>query len=477
MMEKLNPTGPPASPPALPRHSSSSSSSASSSASSPSWSSVEQHSPLHNKTLASSDAISSLCPANKTGHKGHTDVPSSGSIQSPIATTKVLTGHHADSAAAPEPIVMVTGEEEEEKRGGPKSTSVPAASANRSPTLSSPPPLLPAPARTSTCPVPPPTSTASFPSCSSSSPLPPHIPVISLSHSKPPLPLPNTPLTALHPIPNLLHGPHGDFRRCQRTCFPGASPGASGASGGPSALSPGSLLPQQYLSAHPFFTSSYLSPSGGSYGVISSSRIKRRPSSHFELEINDCPAHSDSDYVCLTGPPQKIARRVFTNSRERWRQQNVNGAFSELRKLIPTHPPDKKLSKNEILRLAVKYINFLVTLLSDQAQDKTRDPAEDEDESTAAGLDSNKQNRLCQCNTPPPSHAGPPSSARPATVHRDRDSTDSVIALANSPATSSCYGDTDSEESFGAKTSLVTHGILGKVRGQIRMVAATNDER
>uniref|UniRef100_A0A3B4A294 Stem cell protein n=1 Tax=Periophthalmus magnuspinnatus TaxID=409849 RepID=A0A3B4A294_9GOBI len=50
-----------------------------------------------------------------------------------------------------------------------------------------------------------------------------------------------------------------------------------------------------------------------------------------------------------------LARRVFTNSRERWRQQNVNGAFSELRKLIPTHPPDKKLSKNEILRLAVKY--------------------------------------------------------------------------------------------------------------------------
>ncbi|OCT56767.1 hypothetical protein XELAEV_18004452mg [Xenopus laevis] len=64
--------------------------------------------------------------------------------------------------------------------------------------------------------------------------------------------------------------------------------------------------------------------------------------------------------------PQKVARRVFTNSRERWRQQNVNGAFAELRKLIPTHPPDKKLSKNEILRLAMRYITFLVTLLGDQ---------------------------------------------------------------------------------------------------------------
>lgn len=179
------------------------------------------------------------------------------------------------------------------------------------------------------------------------------------------------------------------------------------------------------------------------------------------MEINDCP-------------PQKLARRVFTNSRERWRQQNVNGAFSELRKLIPTHPPDKKLSKNEILRLAVKYINFLVTLLNDQAQDKSRDSAEDEaeEDSSAAGLDSDKTNPRFQCDSPP-------SSVHPASAmtHRNRDSTDSVIALVNSPATSSCYGDTDSEESFGVKTSLVTRGILGKVKGQIRMVEGTNDER
>lgn len=174
----------------------------------------------------------------------------------------------------------------------------------------------------------------------------------------------------------------------------------------------------------------------------------------------------------LPGPPQKLARRVFTNSRERWRQQNVNGAFSELRKLIPTHPPDKKLSKNEILRLAVKYINFLVTLLNDQAQDKSRNSAEDrgEDDSRAAGLDGNSQRTLFQRDTSP-------AAARPAAVaSAHRDSADSVIALVNSPATSSCYGDTDSEESFGAKTSLVTHDILGKVKGQIRMAAATNDE-
>ncbi|GFS00193.1 T-cell acute lymphocytic leukemia protein 1 [Elysia marginata] len=63
---------------------------------------------------------------------------------------------------------------------------------------------------------------------------------------------------------------------------------------------------------------------------------------------------------------RKIVRRVFTNTRERWRQQNVNGAFCELRKLVPTHPPDKKLSKNEILRLAIRYIDLLNGVLDFQ---------------------------------------------------------------------------------------------------------------
>ncbi|XP_029355247.1 protein lyl-1 isoform X2 [Echeneis naucrates] len=446
MMEKLNPSSLPASPPDLTRPSSSSSC-----ASSPTCASLEQHSPPQNQTSVSSDTTSISHPANKAGHEGHMDVPTADSTQSSITATLVLTNHHTDKAAAPEPVVMDMEQKKEEKQAGlTTATKAPAASTNSSPTLSTPPPLLPA--KTSPCPVPPPTSTSS-----SSSPLPPNIPVISLGHSKPPLPLPNTPLTALHPIPSLLHGPHGDIRRSQLTCLPVASPGGPGLSGGPSVPSSGPLLPQQYMPAHPFFPSSYLGPPG----VISTSRIKRRPSSHFEMEISECP-------------PQKLARRVFTNSRERWRQQNVNGAFSELRKLIPTHPPDKKLSKNEILRLAVKYINFLVTLLNDQAKDKSRDSAEDEgeDEGAAEGSDSGKLNPLFQ------SHAATMSSpAAMATAHRDRDSTDSVNALANSPATSSCYGDTDSEESFGAKASLVTQGILGKVKGQIRMVAATNDER
>ncbi|XP_037349081.1 T-cell acute lymphocytic leukemia protein 2 [Talpa occidentalis] len=62
-----------------------------------------------------------------------------------------------------------------------------------------------------------------------------------------------------------------------------------------------------------------------------------------------------------------MTRKIFTNTRERWRQQNVNSAFAKLRKLIPTHPPDKKLSKNETLRLAMRYINFLVKVLGEQS--------------------------------------------------------------------------------------------------------------
>ncbi|XP_049630247.1 LOW QUALITY PROTEIN: T-cell acute lymphocytic leukemia protein 2 [Suncus etruscus] len=62
-----------------------------------------------------------------------------------------------------------------------------------------------------------------------------------------------------------------------------------------------------------------------------------------------------------------MTRKIFANTRERWRQQNVNSAFAKLRKLIPTHPPDKKLSKNETLRLAMRYINFLVKVLGEQS--------------------------------------------------------------------------------------------------------------
>ncbi|XP_054263101.1 helix-loop-helix protein 1-like [Macrosteles quadrilineatus] len=51
--------------------------------------------------------------------------------------------------------------------------------------------------------------------------------------------------------------------------------------------------------------------------------------------------------------------RTAHATRERVRVEAFNVAFCELRKLLPTLPPDKKLSKIEILRLAICYIAYL----------------------------------------------------------------------------------------------------------------------
>ena len=76
---------------------------------------------------------------------------------------------------------------------------------------------------------------------------------------------------------------------------------------------------------------------------------------------------------------KKVIKRNLTNSRERWRQQNVNEAFLDLRSLVPTYPHDKKLSKNEILRLAIKYINNLMEILNKFDREEGLQSAETED--------------------------------------------------------------------------------------------------
>ena len=55
--------------------------------------------------------------------------------------------------------------------------------------------------------------------------------------------------------------------------------------------------------------------------------------------------------------------RTAHATRERIRVEAFNVAFSDLRKLLPTLPPDKKLSKIEILRLAICYISYLNDVL------------------------------------------------------------------------------------------------------------------
>nr|XP_022913889.1 neurogenic differentiation factor 1-like [Onthophagus taurus] len=98
------------------------------------------------------------------------------------------------------------------------------------------------------------------------------------------------------------------------------------------------------------------------------------------LDSDDEKLSRDSKFTCsqpLVPHPvdvsttKGVVKKIFTNSRERWRQQNVSGAFAELRKLVPTHPPDKKLSKNEILRMAIRYIRLLTNVLEWQQSNDT----------------------------------------------------------------------------------------------------------
>ncbi|XP_031550005.1 T-cell acute lymphocytic leukemia protein 1 homolog [Actinia tenebrosa] len=118
-------------------------------------------------------------------------------------------------------------------------------------------------------------------------------------------------------------------------------------------------------------------------------------------------------------------KRLYTNSRERWRQQHVNLAFAELRKLIPTYPPERKLSKNEILRLSMKYIKFLERVLgdmnttSDDPRDAQNDKNQDSDTQSSARDTSSNQGNACTSN-----------KDSPMTIEDDHSSTqDEISAL------------------------------------------------
>ncbi|CAJ0585494.1 unnamed protein product, partial [Mesorhabditis spiculigera] len=67
--------------------------------------------------------------------------------------------------------------------------------------------------------------------------------------------------------------------------------------------------------------------------------------------------------------PQKQRR----NERERNRVNQVNNGFNQLRDRVPTLAPtqNKKMSKVETLREAVKYIQYLQCLLHNEASGST----------------------------------------------------------------------------------------------------------
>lgn len=76
---------------------------------------------------------------------------------------------------------------------------------------------------------------------------------------------------------------------------------------------------------------------------------------------------------CRRKGPQSFddvqTQRCMANVRERQRTQNLNDAFSNLRKIIPTLPSDK-LSKIQTLKLASRYIDFLYQVLGSDEKDQ-----------------------------------------------------------------------------------------------------------
>jgi len=80
-------------------------------------------------------------------------------------------------------------------------------------------------------------------------------------------------------------------------------------------------------------------------------------------------ANSTASLVNLSREERRKRRRATQKyrlahaTRERIRVEAFNAAFAKLRKLLPTLPPDKKLSKIEILRLAICYISYLNDVL------------------------------------------------------------------------------------------------------------------
>lgn len=96
--------------------------------------------------------------------------------------------------------------------------------------------------------------------------------------------------------------------------------------------------------------------------IINSSSVSSRRRSSSSVTSTTIPP---SELIGLTREERRRRRRATLKyrtahaTRERIRVEAFNMAFSDLRKLLPTLPPDKKLSKIEILKLAICYIAYL----------------------------------------------------------------------------------------------------------------------
>lgn len=76
------------------------------------------------------------------------------------------------------------------------------------------------------------------------------------------------------------------------------------------------------------------------------------------------PPRTSSYFSLVISTPKKVHQRQAANMRERKRMKTINDAFECLRERIPVFGADKKLSKVDTLRLAVRYIQHLSDVLT-----------------------------------------------------------------------------------------------------------------
>lgn len=116
-------------------------------------------------------------------------------------------------------------------------------------------------------------------------------------------------------------------------------------------------------------------PSSGMKYIVSSSDGEGSPKSLDDIEAT--PVHCVRGVRTITRNPGRITRQnagitkcrgrgrrpEYTVPKEKDRARLFNEAFDCLRKRIPSIPASKKLSKIEILRLAICYMSYLKFLL------------------------------------------------------------------------------------------------------------------
>lgn len=109
---------------------------------------------------------------------------------------------------------------------------------------------------------------------------------------------------------------------------------------------------QMILNHHNIMPSFY-----GKYGQMGYTTVPAVLSPRLNMHMDHRPRRRRSNHsLVATMDPVAVARR---NERERNRVKQVNDGFDALRKKVPFLPDKKKLSKVEILRCAMLYINDL----------------------------------------------------------------------------------------------------------------------